>query len=75
MEKNSKNFQNLQNIMTRLREKDDIDITLIEERYIVLENMLELEKNEIINTNRELINKLKISTQQNGALGPSQNTT
>ena len=73
MDKNAKNFQNLQNIMTRLREKDDIDITLIEERYIVLENMLELEKNEIINTNRELINKLKIVTQQNGALGPSQN--
>ena len=71
LEKNSKNFQNLQNIMTRLREKDDIDITLIEERYIVLENVLELEKNEIINTNRELINKLKILTQQNGAPGGS----
>ena len=74
LEKNSKNFQNLQNIMTKLREKDDIDITLIEERFIVLENVLELEKNEIINTNRELINKLKILTQQNGAPGrPSQN--
>ena len=30
--------------MTKLREKDDIDITLIEERYIVLENVLEQEK-------------------------------
>ena len=65
LENNSKNFQNLQNIMTKLREKDDIDITLIEERYIVLENVLELEKNEIVNTNRELINKVKILTQKN----------
>ena len=72
LEKNSKNFQNLQNIMTKLREKDDIDITLIEERYIVLENVLELEKNEIVNTNRELLNKLKILTEQNGgAVGSS----
>ena len=76
LEKNSKNFQNLQNIMTRLREKDDIDITLIEERYIVLENVLELEKKEIINTNRELLNKLKILTEQNGgAIATSQNNT
>ena len=76
LEKNSKNFQNLQNIMTRLREKDDIDITLIEERYIVLENVLELEKKEIINTNRELLNKLKILTEQNGgAISTSQNNT
>ena len=74
LEKNSKNFQNLQNIMTRLREKDDIDITLIEERYIVLENVLELEKKEIINTNRELLNKLKILTEQNGgAISAPQN--
>ena len=65
LDNNSKNFQNLQNIMTKLREKDDIDITLIEERYIVLENVLELEKNEIVNTNRELINKVKILTQKN----------
>ena len=50
--------------MTKLREKDDIDITLIEERYIVLENVLELEKNEIVNTNKELINKVKILTQK-----------
>ena len=66
LDKNSKNFQNLQNIMTKLREKDDIDITLIEERYIVLENVLELEKNEIVNINKELINKVKILTQKNG---------
>ena len=65
LDNNSKNFQNLQNIMTKLREKDDIDITLIEERYIVHENVLELEKNEIVNTNRELINKVKILTQKN----------
>ena len=63
LEKNSNNFLNLQNIMTKLREKDDIDITLIEERYLVLENVLELEKNEIVNTNRELINKVKLLTQ------------
>ena len=69
LEKNSLNFQNLQNIMTKLREKDDLDITLIEERYIVLENVLELEKNEIINNNRELINKVKILAQKNEKSG------
>jgi chromosome segregation ATPase len=72
LDKNSKNFQNLQNIMTKLREKDDIDITLIEERYIVLENVLELEKNEIVNINKELINKVKILTQKNGVVGEFQ---
>ena len=46
--------------MTKLREKDDFDITLIEERYIVLENMLDLEKNDLITQNRELINQVKI---------------
>ena len=70
LDKNSKNFQNLQNVMTKLREKDDIDITLIEERYMVLENVLELEKNEIVNTNKELINKVKILTEKiNNASG------
>lgn len=44
LETNKNNFDNLQKIMTKLREKDDIDITLIEERYIVLENVLEQEK-------------------------------
>ncbi len=46
--------------MTKLREKDDFDITLIEERYIVLENMLDLEKNDLIAQNRELINQVRI---------------
>ena len=64
LEKNLLNFENLQNIMTKLREKDDIDITLIEERFILLENILELEKNEISNVNSELINKVKIITQK-----------
>ena len=51
--------------MTKLREKDDIDITLIEERYIVLENVLEQEKNELVNTNKNLINKIKFLNQAN----------
>ena len=48
LEANKNSFDNLQKIMTKLREKDDIDITLIEERYIVLENVLEQEKNEFL---------------------------
>ena len=59
-EKSGENFVNIQKTMTKLREKDDFDITLIEERYIVLENMLDLEKNDLITQNKELINQLKI---------------
>ena len=69
LENNKNNFDNLQKIMTKLREKDDIDITLIEERYIVLENVLEQEKNELININKELINKIKFMNQKNGISG------
>ena len=46
--------------MIKLREKDENDINLIHERYLVLENMIELEKNDLINENRELINKIQI---------------
>ena len=59
-EKLENNFRSLQKTMTMLREKDDIDITLIEERYIVLENMVDLEKNDLINQNKELLNKIKL---------------
>ena len=69
LEANKNSFDNLQKIMTKLREKDDIDITLIEERYIVLENVLEQEKNELVNTNKELINKIKFLNQRNGISG------
>ena len=69
LEANKNNFDNLQKIMTKLREKDDIDITLIEERYIVLENVLEQEKNELVNTNKELLNKIKYLNQKNGISG------
>ena len=69
LENNKNNFDNLQKIMTKLREKDDIDITLIEERYMVLENVLEQEKNELININKELINKIKFMNQKNGISG------
>ena len=69
LETNKNNFDNLQKIMTKLREKDDIDITLIEERYIILENVIEQEKNELINTNKELLNKIKFLNQKNGFSG------
>ena len=59
-EKAGENFVNIQKTMTKLREKDDFDITLIEERYIVLENMLGMEKNDLITQNRDLINQIKI---------------
>ena len=45
--------------MIKLREKDDFDIKLIEERYIFLENMLNMEKNVLIIQNKNLINKVK----------------
>ena len=69
LENNKNSFDNLQKIMTKLREKDDIDITLIEERYIILENVLEQEKNELVNTNKELINKIKFINQRIGISG------
>ena len=68
-EKSGENFVNIQKTMTKLREKDDFDITLIEERYIVLENMLDLEKNDLITQNRELINQLKILNDNDGDKG------
>ena len=59
--------------MTKLREKDDFDITLIEERYIVLENMLELEKNDLIAQNRELINQVRILNDGDNINGDKNN--
>ena len=64
-EKAGENFVNIQKTMTKLREKDDFDITLIEERYIVLENMLSLEKNDLITQNRDLINQIKMLNEEN----------
>ena len=46
--------------MIKLREKDYFDIKLIEERYIILENMLNMEKNDLIVQNKDLINKVKL---------------
>ena len=64
-EKAGENFLNIQKTMTKLREKDDFDITLIEERFIVLENMLSIEKNDLIIQNRDLINQIKILNEDN----------
>ena len=63
-EKAGDNFVNIQKTMTKLREKDDFVITLIEERYIVLENMLSLEKNDLITQNRDLINQIKLYDEE-----------
>ncbi len=49
--------------MIKLREKDDFDIKLIEERYIFLENMLNMEKNVLIIQNKNLINKVKFLSE------------
>ena len=72
-EKSGENFINIQKTMTKLREKDDFDITLIEERYIVLENMLELEKNDLIAQNRELINQVRILNDGDNINGDKNN--
>ena len=49
--------------MIKLREKDDFDIKLLEERYIFLENMLNMEKNVLIIQNKNLINKVKFLSE------------
>ena len=63
-EKISESFKNLQNYMTETYEKNGSQITLIEERYLALENMVELEKNEIVNSNKELLSKIKQLTEK-----------
>ena len=74
-EKAGDNFVNIQKTMTKLREKDDFDITLIEERYIVLENMLDLEKNDLITQNRELINQIKLYSEDESNIKIDKNNT
>ena len=59
-EKAGDNLANLQQSMIKLREKDYFDIKLIEERYIIYENMLNMEKNDLIVQNKDLINKVKL---------------
>ena len=63
-EKISENFKSFQNYMTKTIEKNGNKITLIEERYLALENMIELEKNEIVNSNKELVNKIRKLTDK-----------
>ena len=63
-EKISENFKNLQNYIVETHEKTENKITLIEERFLVLENIMELEKNEIINSNKELLYKIKQLTDK-----------
>lgn len=61
-------FKNLQETMMKMREKDDVDITLIEERYIVMENMLNMEKSDLITENRTLLNRLKLIEKNNNCV-------
>ena len=61
-------FKNLQEMMMKMREKDDVDITLIEERYIVMENMLNMEKSDLITENRTLLNRLKLIEKNNNCV-------
>ena len=59
-EKVSDNLINLQQKIIKFREKDNFDINLIEERYIILENMLNMEKNDLITQNKDLINQVRL---------------
>ena len=61
-------FKNLQEMMMKMREKDDVDITLIEERYIVMENMLNMEKSDLITENRTLLNRIKLIEKNNNCV-------
>ena len=64
-EKASDNVFNLQQKIIKFREKDNFDINLIKERYIILENMLNMEKNDLIAQNKDLINQVKLLTDSN----------
>ena len=64
-EKVGDNLINLQQKIIKFREKDNFDINLIEERYIILENMLNMEKNDLITQNKDLINQVKLFTDSN----------
>ena len=59
-EKVGDNLINLQQKIIKFREKDNFDINLIEERYIILENMLNMEKNDLITQNKDLINQVRL---------------
>ena len=56
---------NLQQKIIKFREKDNFDINLIKERYLFLENMLNMEKNDLIAQNKDLINQVKLFTDNN----------
>ena len=64
-EKAGDNLFNLQQKIIKFREKDNFDINLIKERYIILENMLNMEKNDLITQNKDLINQVKLLTENN----------
>jgi len=64
-EKAGDNLFNLQQKIIKFREKDNFDINLIKERYIILENMLNMEKNDLIAQNKDLINQVKLLTENN----------
>ena len=64
-EKAGDNLFNLQQKIIKFREKDNFDINLIKERYIILENMLNMEKNDLITQNKDLINQIKLLTENN----------
>ena len=61
-EKSVDNLLNLQQKIIKFREKDNFDINLIEERYIILENMLNMEKYDLITQNKDLINQVRLLT-------------
>ena len=61
-EKVGDNLINLQQKIIKFREKDNFDINLIEERYIILENMLNMEKYDLIIQNKDLINQVRLLT-------------
>ena len=64
-EKAGDNLTNLQQKIIKIKEKDNFNINIIEERYIILENMLNMEKNDLITQNKDLINQIKILTDSN----------
>ena len=52
-------FKNIEETLKKNKEKDDFNIVFIEEKIISFENIMEIEKQDLIRTNNNLLNKIK----------------
>ena len=52
-------FKNIEETLKKNKEKDDFNIVFIEEKIISFEKIMEIEKQDLIRTNNNLLNKIK----------------